>query len=258
MKHSHTRWVFTFLIFGLFVLPGFLRANEIDAHFTRGNEYYQNGNFQAAIIEYQQILDRGYESWQVYFNLGNAYFKRHELGNAILNYERARKLDPENEDVNFNLELANLSVVDRVPEMPQFFVFAWISDFIHLLNLKTLAILTLALYLVFMAFLIAKIIVNSGRGRRLFFTAIFLSGIVFAVFAGTLAVRVYQNETKVEAILLASKVDVKSAPSSDGTDLFTIHEGVKFEIKDHSGDWLEIRLADGKIGWLKQEAAEVI
>ena len=50
---------------------------------------------------------------------------------------------------------------------------------------------------------------------------------------------------------MTDKVDVKSAPNEAGTDVFTLHEGVKVRIDDQSLEWVKIRLADGKVGWLK-------
>lgn len=51
---------------------------------------------------------------------------------------------------------------------------------------------------------------------------------------------------------------VKSSPDDNGTDLFRINEGLKVAVKDRSGDWIEIRLADGRVGWIKFSALEII
>ena len=52
---------------------------------------------------------------------------------------------------------------------------------------------------------------------------------------------------------------VKSTPDESGTDLFVLHEGTRVEIIDNSmKEWKEIRLADGKIGWMPAKAMEVI
>jgi SH3-like domain-containing protein len=53
-------------------------------------------------------------------------------------------------------------------------------------------------------------------------------------------------------------VNVKSAPDDNGTDLFTIHEGIKFLVLDHVGSWNKIRLADGKVGWIEKGVFEKI
>jgi len=61
------------------------------------------------------------------------------------------------------------------------------------------------------------------------------------------------------AIVVASSVAVKSTPARNGTDLFILHEGTKVVITDGSmKDWKEIRLADGKEGWIESKKIELI
>ncbi|MDR1698546.1 MAG: SH3 domain-containing protein, partial [Prevotellaceae bacterium] len=60
------------------------------------------------------------------------------------------------------------------------------------------------------------------------------------------------------AIIMAQSISVKSSPDAAGTDLFILHEGTKVQIQTSLGDWVEIRLADGKIGWLPVEVMERI
>jgi len=61
------------------------------------------------------------------------------------------------------------------------------------------------------------------------------------------------------AIVIASETSVKSTPALNGTDLFRLHEGTKVEITDNSmKDWKEVRLPDGKEGWIDVKALEVI
>ena len=70
--------------------------------------------------------------------------------------------------------------------------------------------------------------------------------------------RVVENETRFEAVILADKVDVRSSPNESGTEVFTLHEGVKVKIEDKSLTWIKIRLPDGKIGWVNENVIEGI
>ena len=61
------------------------------------------------------------------------------------------------------------------------------------------------------------------------------------------------------AIVTAPTITVKSTPNESGTDLFVLHEGTKVYIEDNSmKGWKEIRLEDGKEGWLPTSSIEVI
>ena len=91
----------------------------------------------------------------------------------------------------------------------------------------------------------------------------FIAGIVFLVFV--VLSNVFASEQKTElmnrnnAIILSPSVTVRSTPSESGTSLFVLHEGHKIEIKDNSmREWKEIRLEDGKVGWVPASAIEVI
>ena len=58
---------------------------------------------------------------------------------------------------------------------------------------------------------------------------------------------------------MKSAVPVKSTPAKNGTDLFILHEGTKVNITDSSmSGWKEIRVADGKQGWLETSQIEII
>ena len=61
------------------------------------------------------------------------------------------------------------------------------------------------------------------------------------------------------AIVISPAAAVKSTPANGGTDLLIIHEGTKVEITDSSmKEWKEVRIADGKEGWIKASMIEMI
>jgi hypothetical protein len=83
-------------------------------------------------------------------------------------------------------------------------------------------------------------------------------GILFIVFGLSLISNIQESKTRIEAIILTDKIDVLSAPSEEGIEVFSLHEGTKVRIDLTSGEWAEIVLADGKVGWVKQESLEII
>ena len=60
------------------------------------------------------------------------------------------------------------------------------------------------------------------------------------------------------AIVTNSSLTVKSSPSSDGTELFILHEGVKVKVINALGTWRQIEIADGNQGWIDVDSIEVI
>ena len=58
-------------------------------------------------------------------------------------------------------------------------------------------------------------------------------------------------KTNKEAIIFTASVTVKSSPDEKSTDLFVVHEGLKIKITDTAGEWSEIKIANGSVGWIK-------
>ena len=61
------------------------------------------------------------------------------------------------------------------------------------------------------------------------------------------------------AIVMDAVVTVKSSPSDASTDLFLMHGGSKVDILDTTmSEWIEVKLEEGKEGWIPASAVEVI
>ena len=91
-----------------------------------------------------------------------------------------------------------------------------------------------------------------------FFAGLFL--LVLFVLSNIFAWQQKQNlVNRKGAIVMQPSVTVKSTPAKNGTDLFILHEGTKVTITDATmKGWREIRLADGKEGWIESNQLETI
>lgn len=226
--------------------------------FSEGNHLYERGDYQGAAEKYERIVTLGYESGAVYYNLGNCYFRLKSIGRAILNYERARRLLPDDEAVNFNLDLANLLAVDRIIAPPQFILFKYVTTFKNWLTIDQLCWITLSCYLICMALLILRIFTRRRKLQAFIVAGIVIVALPLVLFAATLVVRAHEARHTIEALVLSAKISVMSEPSPEATEQFYLHEGAKVRIEDSSGQWLRIRLADGKVGWLLASTVEIL
>ena len=222
------------------------------------NKAYEKGEYRQAIQHYEEIIGNGYEAWQVYYNLGNAYYKQNNLGKALLNYERARRLASDNEDVQFNLDLANVMVVDKIVEPPEFLPFKIIESIKGAFSLNAWTWLAGGAYLLVMLVIIVRIISRRRIVLRLARVLVPVTLIVFIFAAIVLGLRMYDIKTIHHGIVLADEVIVRASPEMSATELFTIHEGLKVQVRKENGNWYQIRLRDGKVGWLNKETVEII
>lgn len=238
----------------------FSASNLVNGSVTKaeGDSAYMRNDYASAIQIYEALLKKG-EAAEVYYNLGNSYYKADDIAKAILNYERALLLQPGNADVRANLDIARSKTIDKVVPVPEIFFVAWTKSLINSLSVNAwakLGIVSFILLLVSLSlFFFSKQIVWKKSG--------FIAGMIFLFFVVLSNVFASQQKNELmnrnNAIILSPSVTVRSTPSESGTSLFVLHEGHKVEIKDNSmREWKEIRLEDGKVGWVPTSTIEVI
>jgi len=241
--------VFVYLIlFVLFWLP--LAAEDHSEVIDSANECYIRGEYERAIELYQSIIDNGYEASELYYNLGNAYYKSNKITYAILNYERAKILDPYDEDIEHNLRVAEKLVIDKIDMIPEFFVNTWIKKITNTFSTDMWAMISIIAFVAFLLllsiFLYSRIIVLK---KISFWISILI--FIFSIAAFSFSYKQKEKVTNRDtAIIFTPAVTVKSSPDESGTDLFVIHEGTKVTITEALGEWVEIKLSDGNVGWV--------
>lgn len=225
---------------------------------AEGDSAYMRNDYASAIQIYENLLKNG-EAAEVYYNLGNSYYKADDIAKAILNYERALLLQPGNADIRANLEIARSKTIDKVIPVPEIFFVAWTKSLINSLSVDAWAKLGVVFFILLLISLYLFFFSKQIAGKK----AGFIGGIVFLVLVVLSNVFAAQQKNELTdrnaAIVLSPSVTVRSTPSESGTSLFILHEGRKVEIKDNTmREWKEIRLEDGKVGWVPASAVEVI
>lgn len=230
-----------------------------EAAFRQGNEAYQRGDFQEAVETYRAVLEQGYESAELYYNLGNAHVRLGALDRAVLSYERALRLDPANEDAAENLRLVRARLPDRIEPLPRFWLLTFVDGWITLLPRDVLIALSGGLYLLCGAAVVLLVLRRPAGWRTFLSRTAWVTGCLALILGGTLVLRETRLGAPEEAVIVVSEVSALSAPSSDGgLVLFSLHAGTKVRIDQRSGEWVEVVLADGKVGWLREATLEVI
>ncbi|ADY35187.1 Tetratricopeptide TPR_1 repeat-containing protein [Phocaeicola salanitronis DSM 18170] len=226
---------------------------------AEADQAYQENKFADAIAAYETILGTEGESADIYYNLGNCYYKTKNIAKAVLNYERALLLNPGDADIRFNLELARSKTVDQITPASEVFIVAWMKNITNLMSEKEWGVTALVSFLLLLLGLALYIF-----GNRIVLKKVgFVGAIVFLIMcvSANLFARGQKNKivNRTGAIVMSPTITVKSTPNESGTDLFVLHEGTKIYIQDNSmKGWKEIRLEDGKEGWLPASAIEVI
>ena len=231
---------------------------QVDALKLEADQAFIDERYSDAIKAYEDILTQEYVSAEVHYNLGNAYFKAGQIAPSILHYERALKLAPSDEDILFNLKLANLSVKDRVEEIPQLFFVHWWNAILKAFSVDGWAWSTVIAFIIALAgFLLFRFSSDEGMRRLTFYTAVlalFWAG--FSLYAAQLAFNHAVNDDR--AVVFAATINAKSAPDQKGKDLFVIHEGLVVTVSDELNGWVRIKLSNGNVGWIPNDKVVAI
>ena len=255
MKKKHTKTAKTVaVLLVLMLLP--MSGHAVTK--AEADSAYARQHYQDAIKQYEALLQEGVSA-DLYYNLGNAYYRSENFTRAIINYERALLLEPGDKDIRHNLQLARQKTTDKLSPSADFFLVTWYRSLVNIMGVDSwawMALVALAMGVVlFLVYLFSSRVSLQKVG---FFGAAFM--LLFFLIANLFAWHQSQVLThRTGAVVIASETAVKSTPAQNGTNLFMLHEGTKVEITDDSmKDWKEVRLPDGKEGWISTSSIEVI
>jgi tetratricopeptide (TPR) repeat protein len=226
--------------------------------FAEANTFYKEANFERSMGVYLAIEEQGLESSELYYNLGNCYYKLNKVAPAIYYYEKALKLDPLNEDAQFNLAFAKRMTIDAIEELPKSFLQKFSENVTEKLSFDTWALIAVnASFLASLLFLLYHF--SSTSRKKLFY----FNTTIFAVFVMLISVFfAFDNYDTVQinrtAIIFSAKAEIKNAPTNSSDEVFELHEGTKVIILDELDNWKKIKIADGKVGWIRDDELKEI
>lgn len=228
-----------------------------DAAWRAGNAAYEQGRYEEAARDYAGAVKAGAVDARLYYNQGNALFRLNRLGESILAYERARRLAPSDADIAFNLRFARSRAVDKVPETPDNALTRTLWSLHAGYTLRAGTWTAYALWVLGFAGLAVWVFLGAA-GR---IVAGLASGLAFAAllaFSPSLAYRVHQQETARRAVVLASVAEVYSGPGENQELLFRAHEGTVLDVVETRGEWLSVKLPDGRGGFIRKTGIEEV
>ncbi len=220
---------------------------------TDAFKLYTNKNYTAALAQYQSMASSTTANDNLYYNIANCYFKLNDVGHAIGYYEKALKLNPNNAEAKINLQFCNKRLIDKVDTSEPFVITKWANAVSNALSATTWAIVIVLNVLLFAIILYRFLIVE-----RTSYALIAMVGCTLVLLLSIACANAnYARLTNVSnAIVTTPTLHVKSGPTDQSTELFTLHEGCKIIILQQVDTWLNIQVNNGNIGWIK--SAEVI
>lgn len=225
-----------------------ISASNLNALFYKANSFYEAGDFKQAAKTYEQIINSGYISGNLFYNLGNAYFRVGEKGLALLNYVRAKAMMPRDPDLRSNL--AYLQNDLQLKDSSGGF-FKWlgtgmqdmasISEYL----VGTEVILTLATLLLFLWLI-------SPQLKRYLKIPLLVSVACLVLLLTATGVSFFGNNAK-QAVVVKGETIARFEPTSNGGAYYTLKEGSSVVVDSTREGWVLVRRTDGKKGWVPEE-----
>jgi len=252
-KHSNPTAVLL-LIIAMNLLPTMAFATIKD----NADMAYKKGSYQQAIQLYEQALKKE-QSPELYYNLGNAYYRTNNLSQAIIAYERASKLAPADKDIRFNLQFVTSKTIDRIEPQNELFLKTWYKSLVYLFGIDTWAIIEIVTVLLALIFVLLYLFNHKINIQKYSFYAAILC-IAIAVLSHLFAFqqkRTLSHDAK--AVITVPEVNIYKTPAKGNKAEFLLHEGTILKITDKTiPNWLNVKLADGRVGWIRQSQVEEI
>lgn len=211
---------------------------------------YLNQDYDNALVFYDSIQKMGYSSSELYFNLGNCCYNTGDIAGAVLFFEKALVLKPGDADIKYNLKIAESAVRTKTEELPEVFYKIWFDNIVNIMSSDNWLIVSIILFISALAAVGLYFFSRKLAFRKIGFTA-GIAFVAFSVAAGIFAKIQADKITSGNYAVVFDSYVIKSSPSQEGTNLFEISEGMKVEITDSLNNWAEIKLADGKKGWIE-------
>lgn len=235
-----------------------VNAQNVDSFFQEGNRLYQEENYLGSIDLYNAILETGVENGELHYNIGNAYYKLNTIGKAMLHYERARRYIPDNEDLLHNIELTTLMLTDKITPLSDVFYVRFWNAFRGMLGVAGWKMVFFIAWYFAAAQGMLVLFLRQHQARGLLKTGLMLSAIVIVVAATVFLSNSIVDKPGTDGVVMIQETSAYSAPIENGTQVFMIHEGTKVHITRSLGEWVEIRLADGNVGWIRKNSIDII
>ncbi|MBC2838051.1 SH3 domain-containing protein [Robiginitalea sp. SC105] len=242
----------------LFLLAAPAALPQADSLFYRATDAYNEGAYQQAVDNYQQILESDQHSAALYYNLGNAYYKLGQIAPSIYYYEKALLLKPGDPEIRNNLAFARNMTLDAIQPLPETQISRWYNGLLYRFSIDQWAYMGIVcMFLFVMAYLAFYRLYQPNQKRIALISSLLFLGLCIVTTALAYLQRLEYRADQ-PAIIFAGEVTVRSEPNRGASEAFKLHEGTRVQVRDSLADWRKILLADGQSGWMPAEDLKLL
>jgi len=249
----------TLLFILLFCSSSFAAGESAAALYNQGNKLYAASQYDEALRHYEGAYTAGARDPRLFANMGNAAYKGGKIGIAVWSFKSGLALAPRDEDLEFNYGFAIAHTMDETPPSMDLLVTKIWKGLAGYFTASEFAGVFLAV--LFLLCIAALVIIHSDPGTRIRTVAVWACvalGLMILVWSFPTAVKLYEYFYTTSGVLLDHEIQVRSTPDDIGPVVFTIHEGIEFEITEKRGNYAHIRIPTGYAGWIPTSSYRII
>ena len=229
-----------------------LLAEDNQSLWKEAADFYDQGKYSSAIDNYNKLLERNYNSPELYYNLGNSYFKSNQLARAIWSYRRALRLNPSFKQANDNLEIARSLNSDQIALKRRGFILDF-WDFITGFFSANGYLILFALFWWIAGLIAAWRIVKLNGSSWPYYLLIVT--VFLAIFSAMSAARRERDDRLTHwGVISQQAADIREGPGADFKKIEVGHEGLEFRILGTRENSCLIELGNGLQGWVDKQA----
>ena len=208
--------------------------------FEESNRLYEQGKFVEAAQGYQQIIESGRVSADVYFNLGNAWFKAGQHGRAVAAYRQAERIEPRDPNIQFNLQF----VREKISGDERDHRGRW-ERFFGRLTINEWTMIAASFYWLLCLALVGREVQPAWRGALRPYAI--GTGVATLVFGACLAAASHLRAQANDAVVIVPNAVVRRGPLQEAPVSFQLPDGSEVTVIDRK----ELILGEGKQQWLQ-------
>jgi len=237
----------------MFIVGFAAQAQNLDSLFVQANKSYQQEDYLNSLELYTAIENQNVVSGELFYNMANVYYKTNKVAHAIYYYEKALSIEPNNKDILFNLEFAKRMTLDNIEELPKSVSQRFRDNIVLKFTYNTWAVISVSFAFLFAILFLLYHFSYATSLKRIYFITSSIT-VMMVSLSLLFSYQNYQYATSTRtAIIFAQQAQVKSAPTKSSEVNFELHEGTKVFVLESLDNWVKIKIADGKIGWIEED-----
>jgi tetratricopeptide (TPR) repeat protein len=242
-----------YLLVLLLALSVFFQANAAGnegVYWQKANTFFEQKQYDSAAYYYRQIAQKNPHNAHVYYNLGNAYYRLNLIAPAVLNYEKALHINPSYKEAEDNLALTQARISNRIQPMQEIFFVQWWGKITSGSKAGLWAFITVVIFLLIIGLSLARTFRKINGVPVQVFIALIAVNVLSLVLAISSAANMADSH---KGVVMQNDAPMYASPSQQGKASSLVPEGTTVEITGNKTTWVEIKLPDGRMGWIEQE-----